>query len=330
MNQNGSIEDPEAVLSQDMHFLPFAIETLRANSSIDCQLFLKLKDIKFIKYKSPGTVFNSEIRTRLIDRGHKNIYVKSNEYSGLGKFLELNLKQVLGDSSIENLEKTKILYTTTSFVSKVLLSNPITSKGVKTAQKFVNQTAEFITSQPKVLKHLFEISSINYYTYTHQVHVMMYSIALANQIGLDSLEELKQIGNSALFHDIGKVYIDQNLLNKAGKLNPIEFDQIKKHPELGFKALRETDTLSFQTLNTILRHHERLDGLGYPSGWTGTQIDLSTRIVTIADIFDALTTRRVYREDMGTFPALTIMKAYIGTRIDEKVFNSFIKLLGKI
>lgn len=143
------------------------------------------------------------------------------------------------------------------------------------------------------------------YTEGHTERVSQYSVFLGERAGLSEKRlEILRIG--ALIHDIGKIGIDQDVLNKPGTLDKQERKHIETHPLLGEKIC--TPLKAFKDVRSIIRsHHEKLDGSGYPDGLMGDAINLETRIVTIADIFDALTTERSYRQALSIETAITIM-----------------------
>lgn len=138
----------------------------------------------------------------------------------------------------------------------------------------------------------------------------------------EDLSKLKSIG---LFHDIGKIAISNAILEKQGPLSQQEWDEIKRHPDIGYKILkssRETAHLS----EYVLAHHERYDGKGYPSGLKGEKIPLLSRIVSVADSFDAMTNSRSYRKAVATKDALNELMKNRGTQFDPMVVDAFVKL----
>jgi len=159
---------------------------------------------------------------------------------------------------------------------------------------------------------------------------MCYSIALATKLGYKLDNDLTAIGQGAIFHDVGKSFIDWEITNKNGPLSAPEFEMMKQHPEFGFTALKTTEEVPDDALYYIRHHHEKLNGKGYPHGLHGSQIELGVRIIACADIFDALTTRRVYREAIKYFPALRMMKELVGEELDDRVFAAFVETLGEV
>jgi putative two-component system response regulator len=144
------------------------------------------------------------------------------------------------------------------------------------------------------------------YTAGHSERVSLYAGKLGERIGLKG-PELAAVQRGGLFHDIGKIAIRDNVLLKPGKLTPEEFEEIKGHPVHGREILQHMRTLTY-ALPVVYHHHERFDGSGYPVGLTGEAIPLTARVTTIADIFDALTTERIYRGAISREDSLKIMR----------------------
>jgi putative two-component system response regulator len=143
------------------------------------------------------------------------------------------------------------------------------------------------------------------YTGGHSARVSLYATLLADRIGLSdaSIEAVRQ---GALFHDFGKIGVPDRVLLKPGKLTDLEYDEIKRHPSVGRNLLQNMRTLA-SSLEVVHHHHERMDGSGYPDHLEGEAIPVTARVCTIADIFDALTTARVYRGALSREESMRIM-----------------------
>ncbi|NQU05428.1 MAG: HD domain-containing protein [Calditrichaeota bacterium] len=248
----------------------------------------------------------------------------------MGSYLEANLINTLADNTLEEKEKASILYDTTTWLMREFMSDPRSKEGVIRSRRIVESTVEFILSSPKVHGQLAQLSSYDYYTYTHQVDVMAHAIAIGKEFDLVEGSELLDLGQGAMLHDVGKSYINPKLVKKAGKLNDHEWIEMREHPELGYSALASTNEVPENVLHSVRHHHEDLKGTGYPKRLRKGQIDLNTSIITCADIYSALTTRRVYRPALKTYQALLIMKEWIGTKLDKRVFECFVKILGEV
>lgn len=165
------------------------------------------------------------------------------------------------------------------------------------------------------------------YTSGHSLRVSTYAEAIAKQLGLPQ-NKVDMLKSAALLHDIGKIGIDKNILNKNGKLEKEEFDTIKAHPQIGATIISDMSYLS--NLSDIIKHHhERNDGKGYPDGLTYKNIPLETSILIIADSFDAMTTDRPYKSALGLEDALNEVKANEGTQFNPDIVDDAIIALRK-
>lgn len=165
------------------------------------------------------------------------------------------------------------------------------------------------------------------YTSIHCVNVCVLALAFGRHLGLPR-EELEILGLGALLHDIGKMQTPDEILNKPGALTPDEFEVMKRHPQEGYELMRATGRVPEAALAIIRHHHERIGGHGYPSGMSGEAIPLNVMITALADVYDALTSDRVYHDAMSADQALRII--YRGAEQDygQEMVEEFIRCLG--
>lgn len=163
------------------------------------------------------------------------------------------------------------------------------------------------------------------YTGSHSTRVGELTRATALRLGLPDTQ-LDNVVMAALLHDIGKVGVPDHVLLKRGKLTPEEFDHVRKYPELGWMALKNIE--DFKPISLIvLHHHERMDGGGYPGGLKGTAIPLGSRIIAVADSYDALTTDRPYRPARTKQQAIDELIRCVDTQFDSRVLTAFLDAL---
>jgi HD-GYP domain-containing protein (c-di-GMP phosphodiesterase class II) len=164
------------------------------------------------------------------------------------------------------------------------------------------------------------------YTFTHGVNVSVLAVAFGGAMGFMPVD-LKELGLAGLFHDVGKTGIPDPILNKPGRLTPKEFDLIKMHPALGRRLLAGRG-LREAVLRGVAEHHEKFDGSGYPNGLAGEDVHPWGRILGVADIFDALTSRRAYKDAMLPTKALGVLYGMRGKAFPAGLIERFIKFLG--
>jgi putative nucleotidyltransferase with HDIG domain len=161
------------------------------------------------------------------------------------------------------------------------------------------------------------------YTCGHSERVALLSRHLAQQLGYSD-HEVERIYMAGLLHDVGKIGVPEAVLQKPGKLTVEEFDQMKKHPEIGARILADIKQVK-DILPGVLHHHERYDGRGYPSGLAGENIPAMGRILCLADCFDAMTSNRTYRKALPLEVALTEIRRCSGTQFDPAMTDAFLK-----
>ena len=202
---------------------------------------------------------------------------------------------------------------------------------IKKAKRIVESMVDHLIEEEKFLMGMTAIKDYDEYTYHHSVNVSILSIALGQRLGLNR-KFLTEIGLVALFHDIGKIEIPNEVLNKATNFNEDEWKIMKKHPVWGVKAilkLRGMDTSAIRAAVVSFEHHMNYDLSGYPKVRQYTELDFYSKLVSLADQYDAMTSSRVYsRIPLAPDKALSIMMERSGTQLDPILFKFFINMVG--
>ncbi len=163
------------------------------------------------------------------------------------------------------------------------------------------------------------------YTGGHCERVTEVSTKIGMELGLPE-DDIRVLSYSGMLHDIGKIGVAESIISKDGRLTDAEFDEVKKHPQIGFDILKNINFLK-KSSGVVLRHHERLDGTGYPNALKGHEIDLLSRIVSVADAFDAMSSDRAYRKALSKEECLSELRRASGSQFDEVVVETLISLL---
>ena len=160
-------------------------------------------------------------------------------------------------------------------------------------------------------------------TFAHSLNVSIIGIVIGNWLGM-SEAELSDLATAGLLHDVGKTQIDEKILEKPSKLTEEEFEEMKKHPALGYKMVENMVGVNDNIRNSVLMHHERIDGSGYPLGLKDEGIPLFPKIIAIADIYDAMTSNRPYRDKMCPFDVIRDFEMHTFGKLDTKALTTFL------
>ncbi|GAX60024.1 uncharacterized protein SCALIN_C05_0109 [Candidatus Scalindua japonica] len=222
-----------------------------------------------------------------------------------------------------------ILRENSKFIIKDILEDPRSGETIEKAGDLVETLTGTILENQNNFSSLLKITTHDYYTYTHSLNVCSLSIGLGTELKLKRDPDLLELGLGALLHDIGKCSIDLRILNKPGKLTENEFKKIQGHVIAGKEMLKNNSTkIPKNSLYAILQHHEKFTGKGYPYNLKDDQIHLYGRIGAIVDFYDALTTKRPYKNALSPFEAFKLLSKFQDD-YDKKLIKEFIVMLGK-
>ncbi len=324
-------------------FVKCPSETKILQKCNDCSFFKNLS-LKLFKAYNIGDSFSAQDNLRLNDC--KCLKAVSSNYPTINYYKDNSNFDVQDDAPcdcfLKNiLKKTFIaipLKTDKDFLGLIFLIG-------KTKNEYSMETIDFIANISSIIsvavynaqtfnyieeEHFETISSISEaieardtYTRTHGDRLIDYGVMVAKELGLNA-NEIKNMRYAAAMHDVGKIGIKDSILNKPGKLTDEEYEEIKKHPEIGYNMLKKIKFLR-HIANDVLHHQERFDGKGYPLGLSGEDIPIASRIIAVVDTFDAMTTDRPYRKALPVETALEEIKKNSGTQFDPKVVEAFLK-----
>lgn len=203
----------------------------------------------------------------------------------------------------------------------------ISTPAVSATKKIAGKIVDHILNCEEHLMDMMEIKSYDNYTYSHCLNVGILSAMLASEIGI-ARGRLENLTLCALLHDIGKLDIPIEIINKKGAVTSEEYDIIKTHPAKGVDRVRKCRNFSNEVLPGIQSHHEKIDGTGYPNGYAGNNIPLFGRILAVADVYDALTSQRSYRKAWHPKEALEYIIAGSDTQFDRELVEPFSHLIS--
>jgi HD-GYP domain-containing protein (c-di-GMP phosphodiesterase class II) len=191
----------------------------------------------------------------------------------------------------------------------------------------VQDITESILRNPGALIGLLKIKTKDDYTFFHSVGVCTLLVAFCRSMGIDE-ETTRQAGLGGLLHDVGKALVPDDILNKPGKLTDEEFHIIRQHPQNGYDILLKEPTVGPIPLDITLRHHERVDGSGYPGKLAGDDISQLAKMAAIVDVYDAITADRCYHKGMSAAEALRKIYEWSKFHFDPALVQSFMRCVG--
>lgn len=230
---------------------------------------------------------------------------------------------------IESLRKSRVTFDNTTRYINQALDDARLGASIDTAKakQLVSDLTDQVLSSSHALVWLTFLKNRDEYTANHCVNVCVLSISFGRCLGLGK-EQLNQIGLGGLLHDLGKMKTPDEILNKPGKLSPEEYNIMKQHPELGFKLLKDEKGMSMEVLDIILHHHERKNACGYPDELPEHKIPLLTQVVSIVDVYDAITSDRCYHDGISPYNALNNIYKWAEKDFNKELVENFIKCLG--
>lgn len=313
-----------------MSHVQIPLFTIKPESVIPFNLFRKEGE-NYALVVEDGDIFPKNLSTLIVNYPHNEpyVYLHQKDTPKYHAYLEKNLGKITQDTEVSLEEKSKLLYNFSANTLDSLFQNPESKELVDRSKNLVLHTINIIFSHDNAIKSMMEISSHDYYTYTHSVDVALFSMGFANHLNY-SYDDMSNIGCAALLHDIGKSKIPTEILNKKAKLASDEFEIIKSHPRHGCDILRFHGEKNDDILNPVKHHHEKALGNGYPDKLTAKKTHEFAKIVAITDIFSALTTTRPYKEAYSSFNALQLIKQDMLHDLDKNLFFEFVKFMTTI
>ncbi len=188
--------------------------------------------------------------------------------------------------------------------------------------KCVDQIIEDILSTKEVIFNINDIRTKDEYTYAHSVNVCVLAVTVGAHME-GNINRLRELATGAILHDLGKIFIPDEILNKHGKLTEAEFELMKKHPKLGYEILSQKPQITPISKNIVLMHHEKINGGGYPLGVDENQIHKFTKLVTVCDMYDAMTSDRPYRKAMKAYEVIEYLTYLSISEIDREMVEAF-------
>jgi HD-GYP domain-containing protein (c-di-GMP phosphodiesterase class II) len=308
-------------------YIPVNLETIQIGKVREFDLYIKLGG-KIALYHSGGSIFTEELNKKLARKASK-LYIRGEDKSAYHEYIESNLKDLLADPSVSIEHKAAISHASVSQIAESVFQDP-EKETLKRYKSVVSSTMDLILTENDALRNIMKLTSYDFSTYIHSVNVGIFAIALAKDLfGNSNDHNMHELAIGFFLHDIGKCNIPLEVLNKPGPLNDEEWAIMRKHPEMGHEVLVDRNELTEEAKVIVMQHHERNDGSGYPHGLHDEKIHIYSKICCIADVFDALTAKRPYKEPLSTYKALKIMKDEMNDNFEKDFFARFVYIFSQ-
>lgn len=291
-------------------FLKVRLQSLNPLEALPFDLYLLINN-KQILYTRKGDFLTADKLSKFENKAPDSLYLKHEDRAAYKKNVGDNLKS----SKLDAKTKAVILRESSLTLVEELFESPDIKRALTESKEIIGNFVDLMGEEPTAMAHLIGLSSHDFYTYTHSLDVGIYSLGLAQVAGF-SKEQLQEMGEGALFHDLGKRQVSVDIICKDGPLNDVEWAQMQKHPQFGLLILNDHN-VSDAIKACCFEHHESMLGNGYPQSLQANEIHPMAKIVALTDTFDALTTQRSYNKPMKPKAALEFMTTKLAGRYDE-------------
>jgi HD-GYP domain-containing protein (c-di-GMP phosphodiesterase class II) len=293
-----------------------------------------------VKTKKGAVLLPAGVDISLFARS-MNTIVKQMEQEGIDS-VYLNMRSQISESEINKIiekvytdgseliskEKTATVIKGVGNMFQNIRDDDITAEMTSSIANMSTDLTEDLVRNPQVAFSLGKVQEADEYTFVHSFNVAVLTGYLTNRLHNSDRDYLQRVVMGGLLHDMGKAKIPLEILHKPGPLSPAEFDEMKRHPNFGVAMALKTGVKDPVILDVIGGHHEKWSGKGYPKGSKGMDIPEAARISAVADVFDALTAKRVYKSSMSSRNAITIILKDSGVHFDSKIARELLVSLG--
>lgn len=286
-------------------------------STLECKIGAVLAEDVFnynnIKAVSKNTIINEYIQKKLLELGVFKIRIYEGEQDKEAYNRSVEYKKF-------KKEYEDIIGSTQKLILNIFIENEVNCNKII---ELTNSIYNTVFEADYISKYMSALKDADEYTFIHSVNVAFYSMLIGKWMKM-SEDQMKILIQAGILHDIGKMRVDNKILNKPGKLTYEEFQEMKKHTIYGYNIIREKDDIGDNIKKAVISHHERMDGSGYPYGLAGDSINLYARIIAIADTYDAMTSNRVYKKKVTPFKSFDMFLQEGLALYDIEILNVFL------
>ncbi len=324
------------VMSTDGNFFSVHLDLVVFDMDIPYDLYVNSSVLpgkeKFVKVYSMNNFFSKQDFDE-IHRKYPGLFIAEEQR-------QLYVKSLMKNKNVSDISKTNVLKdSAVQYLHKIFdqskeFSAQNLAESIEGCREVVENMVDLFDdySVDDLRKLIGDLSFHDFYTFDHSINVSMYCISIYRAYKPEAKRaDLVNVGLGGLLHDLGKIKIPTHILNNPGKLSTEEYDEIKKHPDFGLGLLLDGhvkvhDSIDLKAVSRIVHeHHENVDGTGYPNKLKAPEISEMAKVCSIADFFDAITTKRSYNQVLILADALNVMRKFRGVKLDASIFDVFEK-----
>ena len=307
----------------DTEHIKIRMASIHPSTAVPFDVYVHING-RYVHYLRSGDNLAADKIQNFEKKAPDSFFIKVSDRQAYKDFIQ----QTLNDAKLNPKEKALILRESSFSLVEELFESPDVARALEESREIIDQFVDFMDNEPESMAYLIGLSSHDFYTYTHSLDVSIYSLGLGQVAGYSG-NDLKELGEGALFHDIGKRHVSVDIITKDGPLDDMEWALMQKHPTYGLKILTEHKA-SEAVRACCFEHHESFLGNGYPQQLEGPEIHHMARIVAITDTYDALTTKRSYNQPMTPTDSLEFMKNKLVGRYDKELMEAMYSVLFKM
>jgi putative nucleotidyltransferase with HDIG domain len=278
-------------------------------------------------FRNKGLYLSQVELDALSENGVNTVYIARTEVPAFTQYVEHLLSELGTISPMADEQKVGILRKSAIHVMSDIYADP-SPENIERGVKVVSNFVYVLMRDPRAYQLLLQLSSHDHYTLQHCVGVATNAIILAKKVGVHDEASLIEVGVAGLLHDIGKTKVPKEIINKKGPLDETEWAEMKKHAMYGYEILKDNPNIGMRAKLAVLQHHEDVNGTGYPMGLSQAQVSLFARIVTLCDIYNAITTDRSYSAAKPPYEAFVLIKNKLSHKVDMKLFDAMVMIYG--
>ncbi len=311
-------------------YLPVTLRSIKTGAFAECDLYLQTvvnDEIKYLLYCKGSRLFDDERKESFVKKNINKIYVVKNGNAQYLRYMETNLEQIVNDEMTAMHEKVQIVYEIATNMLIDTLKGSNVSFNVERGRDWVTVVVGFILRDKEVYSHLMKVLAYDGNVFSHSVNTAIMGLLFGYYLGISS-SDLLSLGTGLLFHDIGKIRIDEHTIKKGyEKLTKEERELLRKHPDMGYVLLVNSGNVARDACLIAKQHHEQYNGKGYPEGLKGEEIHYFSRITSILDEFETGLSKDTDNDVNSAFRVLQIMVERMEGNFDKEILKKFIDFM---